>query len=165
MREDTLTSKAWYNVNSAGQTISLSADMLDHQPEGVYRRSHCWVMANEWLAAAGMLPDSSLTYSNDSHQGQLRTQISPVEEGNPSPQHLTPAQSPLMRPITPTGFGGPIQSTLGKSSSYTNLRVNFEQVAAPQQAPRPASQYNPGITFDSILGAAAQQKPEKKKKK
>jgi len=161
MREDTLTSKAWYNVRSAGQTISLSADMLDHQPEGVYRRSHCWIMANEWLAAAGMLPEASLTYSNDSYQGQLPTQISPVEQGISSPQHLTPAQSPLLRPTTPLGM----QSPLAKSSSYTNLSVNLEQVAAPQKAPRPASQYNPGITFDSILGAAAQQKPEKKKKK
>ncbi|KAK5945681.1 hypothetical protein PMZ80_002888 [Knufia obscura] len=164
MREDTLTNKAWYNVKSAGQTISLSADMLDHQPEGVYRRSHCWVMANEWLAAAGMLPEASLTYSNDSYQGQFSTQASPLEQGASSPQHLTPAQSPLMRPMTPTGPGGSIQSPLAKSSSYSNLQVNLEQVAAPQKAPRPASQYNPGITFDSILGAAAQ-KPEKKKKK
>lgn len=162
MREDTLTSKAWYNVTSAGQTISLSADMLDHQPEGVYRRSHCWLMANEWLAAAGMLPEVSLTHSHDSYEGQTPPQAALDEQGISSPQHQTPAQSPLLRPITPSG----LQSPLNRSSSYNTLQVNLEQVAAPQKAPRPASQYNPGITFDSILGAAAaQQKPDKKDKK
>ena len=165
MREDTLTSKAWYNVKSAGQTLSLSADTLDHQPEGVYRRSHCWLMANEWLAAAGMLPEASQTNSNDLYQGQLATHISPVEQGVPSTEHLTPAQSPLLRPMTPSGLHGGTHSPLVKSSSYANLQVDLEQVAAPQMAPRPASQYNPGITFDSILGAATSQKPEKKKKK
>lgn len=165
MREDTLTSKAWYNVMSAGQTVSLSADMLDHQPEGVYRRSHCWLMANQWLADRGALPPLQQQISLDEpYQAPFTAEQSPTYAGTSSPQHLSPAQSPMLRAMTPTGHDN-FRSPLGKSSSYTNLQANLEQVEGPKKAPRPASQYNPTVTFDSILGSAAEQKPEKKKKK
>lgn len=165
MREDTLASKAWYNVNSAGQTISLSADTLDHQPEGIYRRSHCWIIANEWLAAHGKLPmEVQHTISNEHPEPQFPSNWSPTGPQPGSPQHLSPAQSPLLRPMTPQDDRG--RSPLAKSSSHTNLQVNLEKVDAPVKAPRPVSQYNPGITFDSILGAQAQPgKPDKKKRK
>ncbi|KAK5074073.1 hypothetical protein LTR64_006785 [Lithohypha guttulata] len=165
MREDTLVSKAWYNVKSAGQTISLSADVLDHQPEGVYRRSHCWLIANQWLAAAGVLPQGQSPVQ-ENYEPQLPSHHPPVELRASSPAQLSPAQSPMIRPMTPTAPYDGVRSHLGKSSSYTNLQVDMEQVAAPApKNPRPMSQYNPSITFDSILGAAPVQKQEKKKKK
>ena len=175
MREDTLVSKAWYNVKSAGQTLSLSADVLDNQPEGVYRRSHCWLIANQWLADAGLLPQDPQTPIEDDFEPQFPpTEYSPIQTsaqhamGTQSPVNYSPAQSPLLRPMTPTSGlpYEPVRSPMGKSSSYTNLQqVDLKPVAAPAKAPRPASQYNPSITFDSILAGAAQQTPEKKKKR
>lgn len=175
MREDTLSSKAWFNVKSAGQTISLPADVLDHQPEGVYRRSHCWVIANQWLADAGKLPSVVPgTPTEDDYQPRypsFESPVRPMSHGTRSPLQLSPAQSPAIRPMTPTNPHESTrsllsQSALGKSSSYTNLQLDLEQVAAPaSKAPRPVSQYNPSITFDSILGAGPSPKPDKKKKK
>lgn len=168
MREDTSTSKAWYSVQSAGQTMSLSADMLDHQPEGIYRRSHCWLMANQWLADAGLLPPAAQQQAEQLHP-QYQQEEPPMQPLRPaSPSRLSPAASPMLRAMTPQDLGNtrsPL-SSISKSSSYTNLQVSMEKVAAPVRAPRPASQYNPGITFDSILGGGpADSKAERKKKK
>lgn len=161
MKEDTTSSRSWYNVKSAGQTISLSTDVLDHQPEGIYRRSHCWLIASQWLQSAGKLPYSERTDET------LVEPVSPSQYQPPlplpvslTPRH-SPAPSPVIRPMTPSDGE---RSFLPKSSSRTNLQVDLEEVKAPTKAPRPASQYNPTITFDSILGDIPQT-PEKKKKK
>lgn len=174
MREDTITSRAWYNVKSAGTTVALSADILDHQPEGIYRRSHCWLIAEQWLADAGLVPQpqaqpqvqQQLPPENTSPQSyqQPYQNYSPIQSTHP--QRFSPTNSPLMRPMTP--IESPRASPLPKSSSYSNLQMNLQQVAAPMKAPRPASQYNPSITFESILGAGAEVpggKGDKKKKK
>lgn len=162
MREDTTASRAWFNVNSAGQTLSLPTEVLDHQPEGIYRRSHCWLIANQWLEDAGRLPssDAPIEYISESYSAPRHSP--PALLPSATSPHYSPAQSPLLRPMTPIDGDG--RTALPKSPSRSNLQVNLEQVTAPTKAPRPASQYNPSITFDSILGASAQ-KPEKKKKK
>ena len=163
MREDTVTSRSWFNVSSAGQTLSLPTEVLDHQPEGIYRRSHCWLVANQWLEDAGKLPPAELPSEN------FLGPYSPSRRGSTSllasatsPQY-SPAQSPLLRPMTPADGDGGIGG-FSRSSSRTNLQVSLEEVVAPVKAPRPVSQYNPSITFDSILGAGAKT-PEKKKKR
>lgn len=163
MREDTLTSRAWYNVKSAGATVSLSADVLDHAPEGIYRRSHCWLIAEQWLADAGVIPPPQQQPVEDQFSEPYQqpcSNYSPTQSAYPT--HFSPTQS---RPMTPVD--GPRASPLPRSASHTNLHVTMEEVAAPAAAPRPASQYNPSITFDSILGAneLGTGKSEKKKKK
>lgn len=169
MREDTTTSRMWFNVKSAGQTLSLPSDVLDHQPEGVYRRSHCWLIANQWIDEHGLLPELTLasTHGSDGSSQLARpdsVHYSPQVHAPPStatPPHLTPSASPLVRPVTP---GSNRQSLMAKSSSYASLS-NIEQVAAPVRTTRPSSTYNPAITFDSILGEAATVSGKAKKKK
>lgn len=169
MREDTLTSRTWYNVKSAGTTVSLSADVLDHAPEGIYRRSHCWLIAEQWLADAGLVPQPEIQSQQPVEDQSPQSYHQPYQNYSPiqsaTPQHFSPTHSPMIRPMTPIDGGR--ASPLPKSSSYTNLQMNLEQVAAPTKGPRPVSQYNPSITFDSILGPneAPAGKSEKKKKK
>ncbi|OQO05875.1 hypothetical protein B0A48_09971 [Cryoendolithus antarcticus] len=42
--------RAWYAVGEAGDVVSLPSDVVEHGVEGIYRRSHCWVMAKRWTA-------------------------------------------------------------------------------------------------------------------
>ncbi|KAK4915401.1 hypothetical protein LTR66_017088, partial [Elasticomyces elasticus] len=189
MREDSNVSRAWYNVKSAGQTVSLPADMLDHQPEGVYRRSHCWLIANHWVqdtqhiqhtqsaqsyehnADIGSQPmpanDLSFGFDQSSTQDHNNHYISrPPSMLMPeiSSAHHTPAQSPLLRPITPVSAGRGLG--LPKSPSNVNLSASLEQVDAPvSRKARPGSTFNPNITFDSFLGSMDQRGAGKKKKK
>ncbi|KAK5111482.1 hypothetical protein LTR62_004934 [Meristemomyces frigidus] len=39
----------WFSVaGSGGGVVSLPSDLVEHGVEGIYRRSHCWVMAEKW---------------------------------------------------------------------------------------------------------------------
>ncbi|KAK3725365.1 hypothetical protein LTR37_000335 [Vermiconidia calcicola] len=40
--------RTWFSVGEGGGVVSLPSDLVEHGVEGVYRRSHCWVMAEQW---------------------------------------------------------------------------------------------------------------------
>ncbi|KAK5132528.1 hypothetical protein LTR08_008912 [Meristemomyces frigidus] len=44
-------SQTWYSVGEGGGVVSLPSDIVENGVEGIYRRSHCWVMAAKWTAA------------------------------------------------------------------------------------------------------------------
>lgn len=48
--------RTWFSVGGAGGgVVSLPSDVVEHGVEGIYRRSHCWVMAEKWCAANPIL--------------------------------------------------------------------------------------------------------------
>lgn len=42
--------KAYYRIAGGSGVVSLPADIVDHGVEGIYRRSHCWQMADRWIS-------------------------------------------------------------------------------------------------------------------
>jgi hypothetical protein len=60
MEDTTTVKRSWYGVAGGSGVVSLPSDVVDYGVEGVYRRSHCWLMAEKWLghldAAAANAP-------------------------------------------------------------------------------------------------------------
>ncbi|TVY62284.1 hypothetical protein LSUE1_G008924, partial [Lachnellula suecica] len=73
--------EALYRVHGGG-VVSLPAHLVEFGPEAVYRRSHCWTIAEQWL---------------------LKSEGGFVEGGNEQPSFLPEMLSPL---APPPGFGG-----------------------------------------------------------
>ena len=40
--------KAWYGVAGGAGLVSLPADVVEHGVDGIFRRSHAWVKAEQW---------------------------------------------------------------------------------------------------------------------
>lgn len=87
--------------NQDGNVVSLPAHVVEYGPEAVYRRSHCWTVANQWI-----------TQSRD---GIVETTL---EQQGASPGMLSPL-------IPPPSFGGgefdmgpPIGGSPGASPSF-----------------------------------------------
>lgn len=160
MKEDTSTSRSWYNVSSGGGVVSMPADSIDHSVEGVYRRSHCWMVANKWAEDLGItLPESTPILPPPPMPGFAD------HHGRSSfSNHSSPAGSPMLRPSSATD-GGRLSTFSSRSS------VNMGLEASPGGAPahdrsRPTSVFNPTITFDQILaGTSGDEKGKKKGKK
>ena len=47
-------SMAWYGIAGGSGMVNLPSDLVEHGVEGIYRRSHCWIMANRWSAELAM---------------------------------------------------------------------------------------------------------------
>jgi len=40
--------RTWFSVGAGQNIVSLPADVVEHGVEGIFRRSHCWTMAEKW---------------------------------------------------------------------------------------------------------------------
>jgi hypothetical protein len=47
--EDAGVKREWYGVANSGHAVILPSDLVVHGVEGIYRRSHCWLMAEKWI--------------------------------------------------------------------------------------------------------------------
>jgi len=63
---------AWYGIAGGSGMVSLPSDLIEHGVEGIYRRSHCWLMAQQWSANLGM--ESPEVAKSLPVRPQLRTQ-------------------------------------------------------------------------------------------
>jgi hypothetical protein len=41
---------AWYGIQGGQGVVSLPSDIVNHGVEGIYRRSHCWTIAETWIS-------------------------------------------------------------------------------------------------------------------
>jgi hypothetical protein len=49
-RDDPTANRSWYGIAGGAGVVSLPSDVIEHGIEGIYRRSHCWEMAEKWTA-------------------------------------------------------------------------------------------------------------------
>ena len=71
----------WYGVTGSNGVVSMPADVVEYGVEGVYRRSHCWKVAEQWIKA--LHPPSE-------NQGDQA--VEPELEQEPEPEYLPEAQ-------------------------------------------------------------------------
>lgn len=181
MKEDTSTSRAWYNVASGGGLISLPADMIDHSVEGIYRRSHCYVVGSTWaetslvdeahtlypkkfgLGAEQMAQPFAEQYGHQQTQKGLSPYAVPSHTGS---SHISPYLSPLVRPLSSHEDEPGLLSLPSVRPRPSSTNIGLQEIDGPMpELQRPNSTFNPNITFDNILGAGQQQNGKKTKKK
>ncbi|KAF2726060.1 hypothetical protein K431DRAFT_280090 [Polychaeton citri CBS 116435] len=154
------TKRNWYSVGDAGGVVSLPSDVIEHGVEGIYRRSHCWQMAEKWSADNPIL-NAALHEQEGQAVGGASYTAAPGLDLPPPP--VMPGAS--LRP----GSAGSNRS----SKRLSTLNLGLEALPLPQgvtpdrSAPfeRPRSSHNvdSAKTFDAILGGIAQDKKGKKK--
>lgn len=150
-REDSGHSKSWFSIAGGSGIVSLPADVVDHGVDGIYRRSHCWEMAEKW---AGRSLDFDPPAEPDEH-GVAEVDSSPL----PSPPTLMPGEF-LPRTQSP-----------GRLSQRNSVHLGLEALPLPQgvtpTAPgggsRPVSSYDPNKSFEAILGNTGLKTGKKKK--
>ena len=66
----------WYGISASGGMVSLPSDLLTHSIDGVFRRSHCWQMAERWSRADPALNEAM--HMQDRHEGNAAVQNTPL---------------------------------------------------------------------------------------
>ncbi len=134
--------QSWYGIAGGAGVVSLPADVVDHGVDGIYHRSHAWQAADIWTGYDDM---ASAPISQADHYDDL------------SPHHL---------PVTYEGPGSR-RSSPTRRSQRDSVNLGLEALPMPANvAPsgaRPVSMYDPGKSFDDILGTM--NPPGGKKKK
>lgn len=164
-QNDPKTGRSWFGVAGGAGVVSLPSDVVANGVDAVYRRSHCWIMANQWadqyqMQSSVMQPEFPPPSPNyppsvipplSSAESSSDRQQTPVH----TPGNTTP---PMMNlPVPNPGFNRP-----GNRSS---IHIGLEALPLPagvvptDPPSRPVS-HNPNMSFDQILGGM----PKKGKK-
>ena len=144
--EDAAAQKmAWYGVQGGQGMVSMPSDVVNFGIDGIYRRSHCWTMAERWLSAG------------EAHAQQ------PAAAPLPQEEMLSPLQPPpglaggelSVRPVSrgrqrSTSFGGED----GLSPQDTDDQINRSRQARNsiafglERLPMPAGHdtWSPAVT-------------------
>jgi hypothetical protein len=151
--------RTWFSVGEGGGVVSLPSDVVEHGVEGIYRRSHCWVMAEQWSAHNPIL-NSAL----HEQEAMNAAQSSALGDGLTPPP--IPGGDPGRRSSSP---GSHRLSTFGLGLEALPLPVGVSPDGR-SQSPRPASVHSQHTvdankTFDAILGEVGQKDSKKKGKK
>ncbi|TAQ83268.1 hypothetical protein B7494_g8410 [Chlorociboria aeruginascens] len=58
IEDGTAVKMSWYNIQGSQGVVSLPSDIVLFGVEGIYRRSHCWTVAEKWISAGSTNPTS-----------------------------------------------------------------------------------------------------------
>jgi hypothetical protein len=127
-------SKAWYGVGGAQnrqKVVALPSDVVANSVEAVYRRSHCWQRAEEWLGRPSMDGSDASTVQGNQHPSNRPTIQTPMDR----PQALSPVAEDSLSALS-------VPRTRDRTRSADRQR---RSIALPlQQLPVP-----PGYGIDS----------------
>jgi hypothetical protein len=117
--------RSWFGIQGGGM-VSLPSHVVIHGTEGIYRRSHCWAVAEAWAQALDMM----LPPPTGSLDGQF-PQDSPLLQ---APQESTDDLRPLSQVQDPyTGFA--------RSQSSERIGPNFSRPGSVPMS-RPGSRHD-----------------------
>ncbi|KAL8716670.1 MAG: hypothetical protein Q9225_006025 [Loekoesia sp. 1 TL-2023] len=134
-------SRGWYAITGGTGVVSLPADVIDHGVDGIYRRSHCWVVAEKWSGYNDLA-------SVPSHESTGST--------------LTPP--PI---LSPEGDSPSRASSPNRYSQRNSVHLGLEALplpagVAPSGAKPVIARHDPLKSFEDILGEPKTPKGKKK---
>ncbi|KAI4253497.1 MAG: hypothetical protein L6R42_007560 [Xanthoria sp. 1 TBL-2021] len=126
-------SRGWYAIAGGAGVVSLPSDVIDHGVEGIYRRSHCWRVAERWSGINGVTPVQSHETTDD-------------------PSMLSP---PFLS--QDDGISGSTSSSPHRNSHRQTVHLGLEALplpagVAPTGAKPVKASYDPLKSFEAILG-------------
>lgn len=128
-----------YRIAAGGGMVTLPAAIVEHGVDGIYRRSHCWEVAEKW-------------------SGNTTAGLPGI------PQWEVPYEQ-LLPPTMPSAPGSRNQSR--NPDRRASMALGLEQLPLPMGVKpaqtRPISIHDPSKNFNAILGLS--DGPEKAKKK
>ncbi|KAJ5937654.1 hypothetical protein N7454_003996 [Penicillium verhagenii] len=162
IQNDTKTARSWFGVAGGAGVVSLPSDVVINGVEGVYRRSHCWQLAEQWAEAGQLIePPSNEDWEEDESSISSPYPAQQSSAGSSSeqqPHHmlnmphggLTPPPPAIPRQRSPAAAA---RSEQHRHSIYPGLEaLPLPAGIAPLEPPaRPISRFNPNMSFDDIL--------------
>ncbi|KAJ5391481.1 hypothetical protein N7509_006971 [Penicillium cosmopolitanum] len=171
IQNDTKTARSWFGVAGGAGVVSLPSDVVINGVEGVYRRSHCWQLAEQWAEAGALLPPPNVEDAYEENESSISSpypaqQSSAGSSSDPQPGSALGVHGGLTPPppaIPRTRSPGAANRAEHRHSIYPGLEaLPLPAGIAPIEPPaRPISRFNPNMSFDDIL----REVPDKNKKK
>ncbi|PWY64052.1 choriogenin Hminor [Aspergillus heteromorphus CBS 117.55] len=178
IQNDSKAARSWFGVAGGAGVVSLPSDVVINGVEGIYRRSHCWQVAEQWAEKDAILAPPTIDdpYDNESslsspYQAQQSSAGSSSEQQQQLQQQQQGQGTPLMSPsgLTPPPAIPRLNSPAinRRAEHRTSIYPGLEALplpagVAPMDPPaRPVSRFNPNMSFDDIL----RQVPNQQKKK
>ncbi|KAL8996502.1 MAG: hypothetical protein Q9169_004011 [Polycauliona sp. 2 TL-2023] len=126
-------SRGWYAIAGGAGVVSLPSDIIDHGVDGIYRRSHCWRVAEQWSGINDVTPVQSNEQTND--------------QSLPPPPFLSPDD----------GISASRSSSPNRRSQRQSVHLGLEALplpagVAPTGAKPVTASYDPLKSFETILG-------------
>ena len=157
--------KSWYGIAGGTGVVSLPADVVEYSVESIYRRSHCWQVAQKWANNGNIALHGN--HDNPGGASPIYDDDSTIhyEYGGLGGENL--AAPPALLPGAVEGnSAGSRASSPGARSNRDSMSLGLEALPMPAgvapNGARPTSMYDPTMSFDTILGTA--QSPKKKKR-
>ncbi|KAL4954263.1 hypothetical protein BDW69DRAFT_183708 [Aspergillus filifer] len=181
VNNDGKVARSWFGVAGGNGLVSLPSDVVVNGVEGVYRRSHCWQVAEQWAEKDAILgpPTVDDPYDNESsisspypaHQSSTGSSSEHPHLQQPIPGTQTPP-TPLLSPgsgLAPPPAIPRMNSPALRARAEHRHSINPGLEALPLPAgvapidppARPVSKFNPNMSFDDILKQVPNQKPKK----
>lgn len=121
-------SMAWYGIAGGSGVVNLPSDLIEHGVEGIYRRSHCWLVAQKWSAKLTWeSPELSTAHLSHQWHENRHSEKDPANEnelvcsaGALPPQRTTPQamrQYPPGLEVATGATNSPASISVGSSSS------------------------------------------------
>ena len=128
VQESASQKQSVYRIAGGSAMVTLPADVVEHSIDGIYRRSHCWQVADKWASSSGV-PHAPLQYEPD------------FEE--------------LLPPAMPSAPGSRTASQ-SPDRQRVSMALGLEQMPLPPgvtpSGVRPMSVHDPSKSFAAILG-------------
>ncbi|KAH8432356.1 uncharacterized protein LDX57_009995 [Aspergillus melleus] len=179
---DGKTARSWFGVAGGAGVVSLPSDVVINGVEGIYRRSHCWRVAEQWAEKDAILAPPTIEdpYDNESslsspYQGQNSSAGSSSEQQQQQQQQPGQLPGPPTPLLSPGGGLTPPPAIPRTHSPAASRRVDHRMSIAPglealplpagvapiDPPSRPMSRFNPQMSFDDILKQVPNQKGRK----
>ncbi|KAJ6031990.1 hypothetical protein N7540_002722 [Penicillium herquei] len=173
IQHDTKTARSWFGVAGGAGVVSLPSDVVINGVEGVYRRSHCWQLAEQWAEDGALIEPPMGEDTWDENESSIsspypaqQSSTGSSSEHQPGMMHmpnggLTPPPPAIPRQRSPAAG---IRNESHRHSIYPGLEaLPLPAGIAPIEPPaRPISRFNPNMSFDDILREVPQKEKGKK---
>jgi hypothetical protein len=147
VQNDSKSGRSWFGVAGGQGVVSLPSDVVNNATDAVYRRSHCWQVANQWAEKSF---NSPITTTTDDSASLFSAPHAPQS----SIGSVSDVQSMLMSPGSTTRTSSPrIPSHSHRASIYNTLEaLPLPAGVMPVEPPaKPFARMNPTMSFDDIL--------------
>ncbi|KAI1641929.1 uncharacterized protein F4817DRAFT_354435 [Daldinia loculata] len=148
--------KRWYEVAGGGGLVELSTDAVEFSIEGIYHRSHCWLVAKRWEVGEDIgpmiqqeslspLPPPQSVFA-DMDPG-ISASPPPLVNRSESPQSGPPGLALRQRTGSPGGRNPNYRSSVAfglepipmPEDDFSMLGSRISSARGPSPAPRPVS--------------------------
>lgn len=150
VQNDSKTGRSWFGVAGGQGVVSLPSDVVTNGVEGVYRRSHCWQVAEQWAEKSVTL-NSPITSNEDA--------ASLFSSPTPAPQSSIGSTSDMLSPGGTSPINGPRTNSPGllTAGHRGSIHPGLEALPLPagvmpvEPPSKPFVRHNPTMSFDDIL--------------